>query len=205
MLEVGGDFYDTFAFADGRLGVAVGDVVGHGLEAAASMGRLRTALTALAAHAGGPGELLSHLDAYASGYDAVPFATACCAALDPQTGALRHASAGHPPILMVPVDGEPTWLEDGRSAALHGDPQPDRPEGSITLEPGTLLILYSDGLVERRGESLSEGLARLSAAAGSVRDQPVEAICDHLLAELGTAHSRDDDVAVLCLRLDPRS
>ncbi len=205
MLEVGGDFYDTFTFADGHLGVAVGDVVGHGLEAAASMGRLRTALTALAAHAGGPGELLSHLDAYASGYDAVPFATACCAALDPQTGELRHASAGHPPILMVPTDGAPTWLQDGRSAALHGDPQSDRPEGSLTLRPGSLLILYSDGLVERRGESLSEGLARLGAAAARVRDKPVEAICDHLLAELGRSQSRDDDVAVLCLRLNARS
>jgi serine phosphatase RsbU (regulator of sigma subunit) len=105
MLQVGGDFYDTFALEDGRLGVAVGDVVGHGLEAAAGMGRLRTALAALAAHASGPGELLSHLDAYASGYDAVPFATACCAVLDPATGELRHASAGHPPILVVPRGG----------------------------------------------------------------------------------------------------
>ena len=199
LLEVGGDWYDSFALAHGEIGLAVGDVVGHGLEAAAEMGRLRIALAALAPHSDGPGELLSHLDAFATGPDVG--ATACCAILDPSTGLMRYASAGHPPMLVVGPDGTTRWLEGGRSSLLHGVHVPDRPEASVVLEPGTLLVLYSDGLVERRGEHLSAGLGRLERAARTWRDALVEEVCDRLVVELGVDRTRDDDVVVLCVRL----
>jgi len=202
-LEVGGDFHATFALPGGGVGVAVGDVVGHGLEAAARMGRLRTALTALAPLAPGPGGLLDHLDAYATGPDAVEFATACCAFLDPGSGVLRYAAAGHPPMLVVAPDGVASWLDEGRSPPLHGVPHPGRAEASVALEPGTLLVLYSDGLVERRREVLERGLDRLREAATAARHLPVGEICDRLIARLGVHATRDDDVVVLCLRTGP--
>lgn len=202
LLEVGGDFFDTLALRDGWIGLTVGDVVGHGLEAAATMGRLRTALAALAPHASGPGQLLSHLDAYASGPNAVGFATVCVAALEPATGRLLHASAGHPPMLVVTAEGEARWLEAGLSPPLHDAPLAGRVQSETTLEPGALLVLFSDGLVERRGESLHVGLEQLRAAATAGRALPPGALCDHLIAELGTAEAREDDVAVLVLRRD---
>jgi PAS domain S-box-containing protein len=157
-MEVGGDWYDTFAFPDGRIGVAVGDVVGHGIEAAASMGRLRSAFSAFASDLSDPGELLERLDRFAAGPGGVEFATACFAMLDPNTGVLRYASAGHPPMLLVSPEGETTWLDDGRSQPLYGALELERPEASAVLEAGSLLLLYSDGLVERRGERISAGL-----------------------------------------------
>jgi PAS domain S-box-containing protein len=201
VLEVGGDWYDTFALADGRVGVAVGDVVGHGLEAAAAMGRLRTALAALAPRADGPGELLSFLDEFSAGPNGAEFATACCATLDPATGELRYASAGHPPMLVAPPGGgPPRRLEEGRSGPLYGRPAGERAEAATVLEPGAALVLYSDGLVERRGEPITVGLERLEAALAAAGDAGAEALCDRLVEELGVARAREDDVVVLALR-----
>jgi anti-sigma regulatory factor (Ser/Thr protein kinase) len=165
------------------------------------MGRLRTALAALAPHADGPGRLLSNLDAYATGAGAADFATACCGLLDPGTGVLRYASAGHPPMLVVAPDGTTRWLEDGGSTPLFGRVDPDRPEASVTLTPGSLLVLYSDGLIERRREPLGAGLGRLERAVRDARELPVAALCERVLDELGVAEGRDDDVVLLCLRL----
>lgn len=202
-LEVGGDWYDAFALPDGLIALAVGDVVGHGLEAAASMGRLRTALTAIAPQTSGPAELLVRLHEFAKGPNGPGFATACYATLDPATGLLRHASAGHPPILVVHPDGRPTWLEDGRSAPLCAIDVAQRPQGSIVLEPGATVVMYSDGLIERRHEHLGEGLARLEEVAAREAGRPLEEFCDRLLdgAMAGSAH--EDDVVLLCLRLTP--
>lgn len=201
VLEVGGDWYDTLALRDGCLALAVGDVVGHGLEAAASMGRLRTALAALAPHATGPGQMLTWLDAYATGVNGTRFATACCASLDPATGVLRYASAGHPPMLAVTPSGTATWLGEGRSPAFFGAPAGTRPEASVALEAGTLLMLYSDGLVERRRELLDDGLARLRDVVIPLRDEPIDGLCDQVLFGMGVGTAREDDVVVLCLRL----
>ncbi|MEZ5098275.1 MAG: ATP-binding SpoIIE family protein phosphatase [Thermoleophilia bacterium] len=201
-LEVGGDWYDAFPLPDGRVGLAVGDVVGHGLEAAAAMGRLRTALVALAPHADGPGSLLSLLDDFAAGPNGTDFATAVVASLDPATGALRYASAGHLPLLVVSADGTCRWLEDGRSTPLCGLPRVARREAATVLDPGDLLVLCSDGLVERRGESLAAGLARLAAAGEALADASAEAACDRLLAAAGQG-AGEDDVVVLCARFAP--
>ncbi len=200
-LEVGGDWYDAFELPDGRLLLSVGDVVGHGLEAAAAMGRMRTALAALAANAASPGALLTALDQFASGPNGVEFATACCAILDPATATLTHASAGHPPILVVGADGRHRWLEDGKSQPVCGIGRACRPDAIATLRPGDLVVLYSDGLIERRGERISVGLDRLAHAATEVRDRPVGELCDYLLTLLTGDTDHRDDAVVLCLRL----
>ncbi|MHB8690393.1 MAG: SpoIIE family protein phosphatase [Solirubrobacteraceae bacterium] len=204
LLEVGGDWYDTFALPSGRIAVAVGDVGGHGLEAAATMGKLRVAIAALAPHATGPGQLLSQLDTFAAGAEGGDFATACFATFDPKTGELDFASAGHLPILVVAADGSHEWLQGGRSGPLVGDVDPLRPQASVKVEPDSLLVLCSDGLVERRGEPIAAGLKRLGEAAAEVRDAPIERVCDELIERMGVAESREDDVVVLCLRAPAR-
>jgi PAS domain S-box-containing protein len=204
-LEVGGDWYDAFALEDGRVAVTVGDVVGHGLNAAASMGQLRTALAALADHAASPGDLLTGLDRFLARSGATDFATVCYGLLDPASGVFEYASAGHPPMLVVSPTGEIRWLDDAGSPPLYGDGDRDRPRptGSVVLETGSLLVLYSDGLIERRGSLLDHGLERLAHAAGQLADAPIESVCDQLFAALGADSGRADDVVVLAVRLDP--
>jgi PAS domain-containing protein len=199
-LEVGGDWYDAFALPDGRIGVCVGDVVGHGLEAAAAMGRLRVALATLATREVDPGRVLSALDEIAAGPNGARFLTVCYCILDPATCELRYASAGHPPTIAVTPAGDVRWLDKGRSPPICGRPLQCRPHASVTLEPGELLVLYSDGLVERRGEVIDRGLARLELATVRVRDAGVEAICDALIEELGGSSGGTDDIVVVCLR-----
>ncbi|GLY05063.1 SpoIIE family protein phosphatase [Actinoplanes sp. NBRC 101535] len=202
-LEVGGDWYDTFELRGGTVALTVGDVVGHGLAAATAMGKMRVAMGALAPHVPGPGTLLTHLDGFVAVNDEIPFATACYAVFDPATRELRHASAGHPPMLVVTAGGDARWLDDGRSAPITGRDFGSRPQASDTLEPGALLVLFSDGLVERRREPITTGLDRLRDATVALRHAPVGEVCDGLLTALGVAEHRNDDVVVLCLRVPP--
>ena len=202
VLEVGGDWYDAFELADGRIALTVGDVVGHGLAAAAAMGQVRTALAALAYHASGPGELLDRLDGFLARTRTTDFATVCYAVVEPASGLVEYASAGHPPMLVVSPAGETTWLDQVRSRLRSAETRVRaRPQATAVLEPGSLLVLYSDGLVERRKEPLELGLRRLAEAARAVADLPVEEVCRTLMTKLGVDASRDDDVAVMALRL----
>lgn len=203
VLEVGGDWYDSWLTPDGKLGLSVGDVVGHGLESAAAMGRLRAAITALGGEGFGPAQLLDSLDrvAGAGGGGGVPFATAACTVLDPATGELRHACAGHPPPLVVAPDGATTWLEGGRSGPLTAPRRAGRSEAVTMMAPGSLLVMYSDGLVERRGESIREGLERLRTVAAALAGAPPEDACAALLAAVAGGAALRDDVVVLCARL----
>src|SRR5262249_14784203 len=139
-LEVGGDWYDAFELPSGRVGLTVGDVVGHGLPAAAAMGQLRTALSALAMDADSPGDLLRRLDRFLARTQVTDFATICYAVLDPETGLLEYASGGHPPMLLVSASGETQWLDGAQSSPLFGREDGERPEASIRLEPGSLLL-----------------------------------------------------------------
>jgi anti-sigma regulatory factor (Ser/Thr protein kinase) len=202
VLEVGGDWYDAFELPDGRFALTVGDVVGHGLAAAAAMGQVRTALAALAFHAAGPGELLERLDGFLARTKTTDFATVCYAIIDPASASLEYACAGHPPMLVVSPAGETTWLDGAQSAPLSGDTHRSRPQATAVLEPGSLLVLYSDGLVERRKETIDRGLQRLAEAARSVAALPVEEVCRTLVAKLGVDALREDDVAVMALRLE---
>jgi anti-sigma regulatory factor (Ser/Thr protein kinase) len=202
VLEVGGDWYDAFDLPNGRIAVTVGDVVGHGLSAAAAMGQVRTALAALADHAQGPGEVLMRLEGFLARHQTTDFATVCYAVIDPVTGLVEYASAGHPPILAVSPGGEVSWLDQAQSPPLSGAYSSDRPQGSTLLEPGGLLVLFSDGLVERRKEPIDVGLRRLADAARSLADLPVEDVCTGLIARLGVEDERNDDIAVLVVRLE---
>jgi integral membrane sensor domain MASE1/anti-sigma regulatory factor (Ser/Thr protein kinase) len=198
-LEVGGDWFDTIRLPGGRLGLAVGDVVGRGLEAAATMGRLRTALAALAADGDPPGVVLERLHHFTRRVPGADCASCCYAVLHPTTGDLEHASAGHPPILVRRADGSTDFLPDGRSSLL-GLSSGARPTARHRLAPGDAVILYSDGLVERRGEHLDEGLARLAAVVGAVPGGVPDLVCDAALARLAPPAGLHDDAVILCAR-----
>ncbi len=199
-LEIGGDWYDTFRLADGRIGIAVGDVVGQGLEAAAAMGRLRSALAAYALESMSPASVLSRLNLFAAGPGRVGFATACYAILDPESGRVVYSSAGHLPLLVVGASGESRWLEEGRAGALTGDPTFEPGEATDELQRGDLLLAYSDGLVERRGESLDVGLDRLADAVRALRDLPADELCTHLVARVVSPSAQSDDIVVVAAR-----
>jgi serine phosphatase RsbU (regulator of sigma subunit)/anti-sigma regulatory factor (Ser/Thr protein kinase) len=199
-MEVGGDWYDTYSLPDGTIGFVIGDVVGRGIEAAAAMGRLRSACAAFVTEAPSPGRVLARLDRFAAGPADTGFSTACYAVLDPGSGLLTYSSAGHPPILLVRPTGETAWLEGGRSTPLLGSAGDSLPEASVTVESGSLLLLYTDGLVERRGEDFRSGLARLEETARAHREQPVDRICDRVLEELLVDAGSPDDVVLVCVR-----
>jgi serine phosphatase RsbU (regulator of sigma subunit)/integral membrane sensor domain MASE1 len=202
-LEVGGDWYETLPLPDGRVGVAVGDVVGHGLAAAAAMGQLRTAVAALAPECASPIDLLDQLDEFAQ--ESMVYSTACFAAVDPVTGAVDHASAGHPPMLLVGPRGRCRFLDDGRSWPIRAGSGSRGVHGTAVLEEGATLVLYSDGLVERRGEPIDRGLARLAASAERAAALGVEAFCAALVADLLGERHVQDDVVVVAVRLLERT
>ena len=204
-LLVGGDWYDVIHLPDDRIGLTIGDVVGHGVEATAAMGRLRTAVAALASHTESPGELLTYLDRFATNTNGTSFATAAYAILEPSTGSLRYASAGHPPLLVVEADGSTRWLMGGRSAPIFNQGEQHRPEASTILSPESLVVGYTDGLIERRGESLDRGFERLERIMQRIRVRSEQDICDVLFRELGVETDRADDVVVVVLRYVPSS
>ena len=203
ILEVGGDWYDSFVLPDGRIGLAVGDVVGHGIDAAAAMGRLRTALSALAARTSSPGQLIKYLDDFAGSPSGVEMATACYAILDTVTGDLSYSSAGHPPLLLREPNGETRWLLEGRSPPLGTMLELDRPEAEDVLVSGAMLVLCSDGLIEHPGEGINVGLSRLEDVVRSLADDlPVGEACAQVLAGMGVETDRLDDVVVMCVRFE---
>jgi serine phosphatase RsbU (regulator of sigma subunit)/anti-sigma regulatory factor (Ser/Thr protein kinase) len=203
-LEVGGDWYETLALSRGRIGVAVGDVVGHGLEAAAAMGRLRTAVAALAPDCRSPVELLEQLDDFAATSPAMQYSSACFATLDPATGVVEYASAGHPPILLVDRRGGARYLEGGLSWPLCAAAGKRGGHGTAVVEPGGTLLMYSDGLVERRRESIDRGLQRLAAAADRSHTLDPEQLCEALVADLVDGQRVQDDVVIVAVRLAGR-
>lgn len=203
-LEVGGDWYDAIDLRDGRIGLVVGDIVGHGIDAMISMGRLRSALAALSLHSQGPAALLTRLNEFVGGPNGTGFATVFYAIVDLEEHTITYASAGHPPALLVSPHGETIWLDQGQTEPLYGEVT-RRGEASVALAPGSSLILYSDGLVERRGESLAVGLARLERAASKLAEDQPQTVCDELFQTLVPEPSKDDDIVVLVMKaeMDP--
>lgn len=189
-LEVGGDWYDAFWLDDEQTTVmlVVGDVVGRGIEAAAAMGQLRSAIRALASTGLAPGPLLDALDGFAARHHVGRMTTVALAQLEVATGRLRYACAGHPPPVMLSFRAGPGFLGDGRSVpidsvAIGGA----RREGKAELPAGGTLLLYSDGLVERRARSLDVGLQQLL-------DEAARHDGDDLAAMLaGVVRAMDDD------------
>jgi serine/threonine-protein kinase RsbW len=200
-LTVGGDWYDVAERSDGLIAAGVGDVVGRGLGAATAMGRLRAGMGALALAGLGPGDLLDRLERFGRGVEGAGFATACVVTLDPAGDELRYACAGHPPPVLVDADGRATLLDGGRSTPLCIDEaEGPRAEAVARLPAGARLLLYTDGLMERRGESVDEGLERLRRAAERHAGLEAEAFCDALLEDLADLRSTSgDDTALVCL------
>jgi PAS domain S-box-containing protein len=196
-LEVGGDWFDAFWLEPGRtVGLVVGDVVGRGIDAAATMGQLRSATRALAATGVGPAAILDGLDAYASRHRVGQMATVVYAQLELATGQLRYACAGHlPPAVLGPEDA-PVFLWEGRSTPLdiHVD-EASRAEAVYVLAPGGVLVLYTDGLVERRTETLDDGMNRLLAQL-AVGNAAAPDFAAGLVDDL-RGPDQDDDVCVL--------
>jgi len=204
LLEVGGDWYDTFMWPCGRIGLMVGDVVGHDIESAAAMGRLRAATAALASHLGpDPAVLLDALDRFAQGVDGTSFATAVCVIVDPATGLLTYSSAGHPPVLVISPDATVTRLDGAQSPPLCATITPSRRSASITLEPGSLVVMYSDGLIERRRERLDHGIDRLERSAIGHLGDPIDEFTDQIVADMAKHSAPTDDVVVACFRYTP--
>ncbi|HKY24491.1 MAG TPA: SpoIIE family protein phosphatase [Gaiella sp.] len=201
-VDVGGDWFDTLMLSDGRLGFVVGDVVGKGVQAAATMAQLRNGMRALTLDDLTPAQTVTKLNLLLENYIDVPFATLAYIALDPETLAVTLASAGHPPPLVVPPDGPSRFLEGEGGLPLGVDIGAVYPEHTESLEPGSIIVLYTDGLVERRGRSIDEGLNALADAAARAPREP-DAFVDALVGELLGAEARQDDVALLAILLDP--
>jgi len=201
LLQVGGDWYESFALDEHRVVLAVGDVVGHGVEAAAAMGRLRTAMAALAPYADDPGDLLHRLDVFGAEHGGPNFVTLLVTITDLRDGRMRFASAGHPPFLILPAQGPARWQDAGLSPPLLGDRRRPRPVGEVRLSAGDAVVLYSDGLVERRNEAIDHGLDRLRTHAVALADRPADEVCDGLLAAMREDGGWRDDVIVVVARL----
>ncbi|MEX2289458.1 MAG: SpoIIE family protein phosphatase [Mycobacteriales bacterium] len=200
MLEVGGDWYDVFAAEPDVLSVVVGDVVGRGLHAASTMGQLRSAVRAVAASEVGPARLLSRLDRFVDQVEAAAMATVAYAELDLDEGRLRYACAGHPPPLLLPVAGRPRLLWEGRSTPLGAfAPAQHRAEATVQLTPGDRVLLYTDGLFERRDRDLDDGLAVLERVTAELHSVPLAEAVARLTQTLLLDERVRDDVCVLML------
>jgi PAS domain S-box-containing protein len=199
--DVGGDWYDAIELDDGGVGVAMGDVVGHGIDAAATMGELRNALRAYALEGMPPGIVLSRLDHLVEQLQDDRMTTLVYAVIDADWSVVRYASAGHPPPLVLHPGGGADFLWEGRSTPLGVHSGSAYEEGVVQLAGGSTLLLYTDGLVEVPGEDLFSGLERLREAALAGPDNP-DALCDHVIAALLGERGASDDVALLALRTD---
>ena len=198
-LEVGGDWYDVVDLPGGRYGVVVGDVVGRGLPAAAVMGQLRSAIRALLLESRSPAHVLRALDRFAALVPGATCSTVFCAVIDPVAGTLRYSSAGHVPAIVVDADGAVRFLTEAGSLPLAVVDGLVRPERDVLLAPGDTLLLYTDGLVERRDRDLDAGMDRAAAAVVDGRHLPPEQLAALLTDQL-LDDAPDDDVAFLVYR-----
>ncbi len=200
--QVGGDWYDAFAMPGGRLGIVVGDVTGRGIRAASAMGQLRTLTRAFALAQGGyraPGDALTLLNRHQLAGEDEHLFTIVYAVIDPERGTISWANGGHPPPLLRSTDRSCSYLEGGDG--LMG--VSDHPYGTHEAPTSAhdIVVLYTDGLIERRGESLDVGLERLAGAAAAGPEEP-QAMCDHILEELlELPEQRYDDVTAVVARL----
>lgn len=202
-LNVCGDWYDLIDLGHGRFGVGVGDVVGQGLEAAAVMGQLRSALSAATrAVADGPAEALDALDLHARSIERAMGTTAAKVIIDTSERTLTYSCAGHPPPMLAHPGGTVELLDRATDTPLAARAEHiPRPQASTIFTAGSTLLLYTDGLVERRGEDLNTGLARLADSLARHGHLDPDTLDDALLADLETGHNVMDDIALVVIRL----
>jgi len=197
-MAVGGDWYDVVELPSGRIGLAIGDVAGHGPRAASTMGQLRMALRAYALEEPSPAEVVRRLDRLVSRLLMSEIVTLVYLVLDLDSGMVQFANAGHPPPLVVRAGDQISFLEDGLGPPLGCDDPGLPAEARFRLVPGSTLLLFTDGLVERRGTSIDEGLQRLATVAMDC-GQDIEAFCDQLLCSM-VEDDTADDVALVVIR-----
>jgi FixJ family two-component response regulator/anti-sigma regulatory factor (Ser/Thr protein kinase) len=202
--EVGGDWYDVIPLADGRVGIAMGDVVGRGIPAASLMGQLRNGLRAYAIEGHPPAAVLERLDRLVQSLNPGRMATLLYMVLDADGRNAVFANAGHLPPLVVEDERKPRLLEGARGVPLGVLPYATFEEAGARLEPGSTLVLYTDGLVEERGISIEIRLGDLQRAASASYEGPNE-LCERLLSDLLPEGAGVDDVAVLALTTAPAS
>ena len=204
LVDVGGDWYDTFEWSGRHVGVVVGDVVGHDIAAATVMGQLRNGAAALAPFVQPrPADILNAY-AHCVRINGNTFATAGCVVIDTDTGTATYSLAGHPPPLLIQPDGSTFWLDAALAPPMEANQVDQYAEASIVLKPGSTIVMYSDGLIERRGESLALGLERLANVASrhaSMAD--VDSLASLLVAEVAAGAVVEDDIVVVCVRWQP--
>jgi serine phosphatase RsbU (regulator of sigma subunit) len=200
--DVGGDWFDVLALPDDMVGFVLGDVMGRGVRAASTMGQVRNALRGIAAVDPTPAGMLRGLDRFFASFDPDEITTLVITAIDTRTGALHVGNAGHLPPLLLRADGRTGQLDDGASTPL-GVPTERAACKGTRLLPGDLLVMCSDGLIERRQWSLSDGLAVLERTARRLADAglPLEEMADALVAEVLEGSAGEDDVSLLLVRL----
>jgi serine phosphatase RsbU (regulator of sigma subunit) len=194
--EVGGDFYELTVL-DGRLLVAIGDVAGHSLHAATVMAEVRHAVRAYAVEGHPPGTVVTLVNQFMRTVLPTDSATLCLFTLDPATGAVRMASAGHLPPLLRTADGQVSFLQP--RGPLLGLTAPRPADLEFVLPPGATLVLCTDGLVERRDADIDVGLAALARATAEV-ESSLDAFCERLVVQLAGRGQQADDIAVVALR-----
>jgi signal transduction histidine kinase/DNA-binding response OmpR family regulator len=209
-MRVGGDWYLVVPLKKpGQIAISVGDVVGHGLPAAIAMSRLRAGVAASTLTDADPGTLLATLDRYAATVPGARCATVSYAVIDdgsdPDTGdgiaRISYSCAGHPYPLLVTPDQPPVFLSDGRRPPVAAWDSPLKPNTAVhELPPGSVILMYTDGLIERPGEGLDHGFTRLQGAAAYRADLPVGELCDELLERMAPPGGYTDDVVLLALR-----
>ena len=204
LAQLGGDWYDAFIARSGTLTVAVGDVTGHDQQAAAAMAQVRNLLRGVSYTVrASPGRVLTALDQAMFGLDVGVYATTILAQVEPGADGrrtLRWSNAGHPPPVLLAADGRARLLETPPDTLL-GLGGGERADHTVALEPGAALVLYTDGLVERRRVPLQERFEWLAGVVDGCERLSAEALCDHILARLEAPV--EDDVALLVLRVEP--
>ncbi|MFJ4817621.1 SpoIIE family protein phosphatase [Streptomyces sp. NPDC088801] len=201
-LNVCGDWYDVVDLPPDRYAAAVGDVVGHGLHAAAVMGMLRSALSAVIRAIPSPAQALEVLGLYARSVDGAMAATAVKVLIDIRSRLIIYSNAGHPPPVLLHRDGTFELLDKATDPPLGArEHHVPRPQAGLTYTPGDTLVLYTDGLIERRTEDIDAGLARLTTALSAGRTLLPGPLADALLADLDVTEGGPDDIALIVIRL----
>ncbi|MFG3496558.1 SpoIIE family protein phosphatase [Streptomyces sp. NPDC047928] len=195
-MDVGGDWYDVVETGQG-LALVIGDVQGHGVAAAATMGQLRSAVRAFALGGHEPQQVVSGTNRLLIDLDPGQFASCCYAVLDPTTGLLRAVRAGHLPPLLREPDGLTRVLDLPGGVVLGIDQDAEYPVTELHLAPGGVLAFFTDGLVEAPGTDIDLGIERLRGALGAAGQVPLATIADRLIDEARDSTDRPDDIALL--------
>ncbi|MFJ8660042.1 SpoIIE family protein phosphatase [Streptomyces sp. NPDC093795] len=196
-MDVGGDWYDVIETEEGRLALVIGDVQGHGVAAAATMGQLRSAVRAFALGGHRPQDVMRGTNRLLIDLDPGQFASCCYVLLDPATGEMRAVRAGHPQPLLLRPDGSTELLDLAGGVVLGVDDRASYPVTRLRLAPGAVLALFTDGLVELPGRDIDEGIERLRRALAAAASLPLAEAADRVIREARQATARPDDIALL--------